>query len=163
MQKPNRSYRMTVDYREWSHGDAKCKCSSRWVSVLEQGKNTLGTWYEAPVLGRAFLWFQVAKLIGFTWWEHQYTCTWGFMSGLYKLSCSLLYYSPQELFFFILFFYLWWILSYTEMKQPWVYMCSPSRSPLPPPSPPIPSRFSQCIRSERLSHASNLGWWSVSP
>ena len=22
------------------------------------------------------------------------------------------------------------------MKQPWVYMCSPSRSPLPPPSPP---------------------------
>ena len=46
------------------------------------------------------------------------------------------------------------------MKQPWVYMCSPSQSPLPPPSPPAPSRFSQCTRSERLSHASNLGWWS---
>ena len=61
------------------------------------------------------------------------------------------------------FFYLWWILSYIEMKQPWVHMCSPSQSPLPPPSPPIPSRFSQCTRSERLSHASNLGWWSVSP
>ena len=45
----------------------------------------------------------------------------------------------------------------------WVYMCSPSRSPLPPPSPPDPSRSSQCTRSERLSHASNLGWWSVSP
>ena len=28
------------------------------------------------------------------------------------------------------------------MKQPWVYMCSPSRSPLPPPSPPAPSRSS---------------------
>ena len=26
------------------------------------------------------------------------------------------------------------------MKQPWVYMCSPSRSPLPPPCPPDPSR-----------------------
>ena len=39
------------------------------------------------------------------------------------------------------------------MKQPWVYMCSPSRSPLPPPSPPAPSRSSQCTRSERLSHA----------
>ena len=61
------------------------------------------------------------------------------------------------------FFYLWWILSYIEMKQPWVYTCSPSRSPLPPPSPPNPSRSSQCTRSERLSHASNLGWWSVSP
>ena len=43
------------------------------------------------------------------------------------------------------------------MKQPRVYMCSPSQSPLPPPSPPDPSRFSQCTRSERLSHASNLG------
>ena len=40
------------------------------------------------------------------------------------------------------------------MKQPWVYMCSTSRSPLPPPSPPAPSRSSQCTRSERLSHAS---------
>ena len=43
------------------------------------------------------------------------------------------------------------------MKQPWVYMCSPSWSPVPPPSPPDPSRSSQCTRSERLSHASNLG------
>ena len=43
------------------------------------------------------------------------------------------------------------------------YMCSPFRSPLPPPSPPAPSRSSQCTRSEHLSHASNLGWWSVSP
>ena len=48
-------------------------------------------------------------------------------------------------------------LSYIEMKQPWVYMCSPSWSPLPPPSPPAPSRSSQCTRSERLSHASNVG------
>ena len=61
------------------------------------------------------------------------------------------------------FFNLWSILSYIEMKQPWVYMCSPSRSPLPPPSPPVPSRFSQCTRSEHLSHASSLGWCSVSP
>ena len=61
-------------------------------------------------------------------------------------------------FFFFFFFYLWWILTYIEMKQPRVYMCSPSQSPLPPPSPPIPSRFSQCTRSAHLSHASNLGW-----
>ena len=61
-------------------------------------------------------------------------------------------------FFFFFFFYLWWILSYIEMTQLWVYMCSPSRSPLPPPSPPDPSRSSQCTRFERLSHASNLGW-----
>ena len=35
-------------------------------------------------------------------------------------------------------------------------MCSPSQSPLPPPSPPSPSRFSHCTRSEHLSHASHL-------
>ena len=44
------------------------------------------------------------------------------------------------------------------------FTCVPHPDPpLPPPSPPAPSRFSQCTRSERLSHASNLGWWSVSP
>ena len=31
------------------------------------------------------------------------------------------------------------------MKQPWVYMCSPSRSPLPPPSPPDPSRSGRAL------------------
>ena len=48
------------------------------------------------------------------------------------------------------------------MNQPWIYMYySPSRSPLPPPSPPDPTGSSQCTSPEHLSHASNLGWWSV--
>ena len=42
------------------------------------------------------------------------------------------------------------------MKQPWVYMCSPSRSPLPPPSPPTPSRSSQCTRVQCFSLAEPL-------
>ena len=42
------------------------------------------------------------------------------------------------------------------MNQPWIYMYSPSRSPLPPASPPNPSGSSQCTRPEHLSHASNL-------
>ena len=29
-------------------------------------------------------------------------------------------------------------LPYIEMNQPWIYMYSPYRSPLPPPSPPDP-------------------------
>ena len=81
---------------------------------------------------------------------------------IFRYSCAHTF-----LFLFLLsigFFFLFVvILSYIEMKQPWVYMCSPSQSPLPPPSPPAPSRSSQCTRSERLSHASNLDWWSVSP
>ena len=35
-------------------------------------------------------------------------------------------------------------LPYTDMNQPWIYMCSPSRSPLLPPSPSHPSGSSQC-------------------
>ena len=49
-----------------------------------------------------------------------------------------------------------------DMNQPWIYLCSPSRSPLPPPCLPSPSGSSQCTSPEHLSHASNLGWWSVS-
>ena len=37
------------------------------------------------------------------------------------------------------------------MSQPWIYMCSPSRSPLPPPSPSHPSGSSQCTSPEHLS------------
>ena len=44
----------------------------------------------------------------------------------------------------------------------WIYMYSPSRSPLPPPSPLDPSGSSQCTRPEHLPHASNLDWRSVS-
>ena len=43
------------------------------------------------------------------------------------------------------------------MNQPWIYMCSPFRSPLLPPSPSQPSGSSQCTSPEHLSHASNLG------
>ena len=33
---------------------------------------------------------------------------------------------------------------YTDMNQPQVYMCPPSRTPFPPPSPSHPSGLSQC-------------------
>ena len=75
-------------------------------------------------------------------------------------------------FFFHLFFiscrlitlqYCIGFLPHIDMNQPWIYMCSPSRSPLPPPSPSHPSGSSQCTSPEHLSHASNLGWLSVSP
>ena len=56
-----------------------------------------------------------------------------------------------------------WFLSYIDMNQPWIYMHSSSRSPLPPPSPPNPSGSSQCNKPDHLSHASSLGWCSVSP
>ena len=36
------------------------------------------------------------------------------------------------------------VLPYIDMNQPWVYMCSPSWTPLSPPSPSHPSGSSQC-------------------
>ena len=75
-------------------------------------------------------------------------------------------------YFFLIYFYqlepnyftiLQWFLPYTDMNQPWIYMCSPSQYPLPPPSLSHSSRSSQCTSPEHLSHASNLGWRSVSP
>ena len=39
--------------------------------------------------------------------------------------------------------------SYIHMNQPWVYMCSPPWTPLPPPSPSHPSGLSQCTGPER--------------
>ena len=43
---------------------------------------------------------------------------------------------------------LWWFLPYIDMNQPWVYMCSPSWTPLLPPSTSHPSGSSQCTRPE---------------
>ena len=50
------------------------------------------------------------------------------------------------------------VLPYTDMNLPWVYMCSPSWTPPPSPSPSHPSGSSQCT----LYHASNLDWWFIS-
>ena len=43
---------------------------------------------------------------------------------------------------------LWWFLPYIDMHQPWVYMCSSSWSPLPPPSSSHPSGSSQWTSPE---------------
>ena len=53
---------------------------------------------------------------------------------------SIQFYQLEANYFTIL----QWFLPYTDMNQPWIYMYSPSRSPLPPPSPPDPFGSSQC-------------------
>ena len=40
------------------------------------------------------------------------------------------------------------VLPNTDLNPPWVYMCSPSWTPLPRPSPSHPSGSSQCTSSE---------------
>ena len=58
------------------------------------------------------------------------------------------------IFFFLIYFnwrlitILQWFLPYIDMNQPWVYMCSPSWTPLPPSSPSYPCGSSQCTNPE---------------
>ena len=67
------------------------------------------------------------------------------------------------LFFFIYFYQLeanyftilQWVLSYIDMNQPWIYMYSPSQSPLPSPSLPDPSGSSQGTRPELSATSSS--------
>ena len=55
-------------------------------------------------------------------------------------------------FFAVLFIYLFYnivfLLPYIDMNLPWVYMTSPSWTPLPPCSPSHPSGLSQCTSPE---------------
>ena len=71
---------------------------------------------------------------------------------------SIYFYQLEANYFTIL----QWFLPYIDMNQPSIYMCSPSRTPLPPLSPSHPSGSSQCTSPEPLSHASHLDWRSVS-
>ena len=70
-----------------------------------------------------------------------------YWSGLPFLSPDGAWFSLIAGRFFFLFFLLYnivLILLYIYMHPPWVYMCSPSWTPLPPPSPYHPSGSSQC-------------------
>ena len=51
-------------------------------------------------------------------------------------------------FLFIVFYNILFVLSHSDMNPPWVYMCSPSWTPLPPSSPSYPSGSSQCTSPE---------------
>ena len=57
---------------------------------------------------------------------------------------------------------LWWFLPYIHMNQPWMNMCSPSWTLLPPPSSSHPSGSSQCTSPGHPVSCINLDWWSIS-
>ena len=60
---------------------------------------------------------------------------------LTMLSCS---FSNQDLFFFFKLYNIVLVLPNIKMNPPQVYLCSPSWTLLPPPSPYLPSGSSQC-------------------
>ena len=64
--------------------------------------------------------------------------------------------------FIILLYNIVLVLPYIDMNPPWVYVCSPSWTPLPPSFPTHPSGSSQCTSPEHPSLTLKLDWWFVS-
>ena len=54
------------------------------------------------------------------------------------------FYTLNFYFYFILLYNTVLVLPYIDMNAPWVYMCSQTWTPLPPPSPQHPSGSSPC-------------------
>ena len=69
------------------------------------------------------------------------------MGITYSRSLSF-YFPPLFIYVFILLYTIVLVLPYIDLNLPWVYMCSPSWTPLPPPSPSHPSGSSQCTSPE---------------
>ena len=66
-----------------------------------------------------------------------------FVVSNYPLKKNYLFYLEANYFTV-----LWWFLPYIHMNQPCMYMCPPSWTPRPLPSPCHPSRSSQCTSPE---------------
>ena len=77
------------------------------------------------------------------------------------------FYEDLNIFFFfiysfILLYNIILVLPYIDLNPPWVYMCSPSWTPLHLPPHPIPLGHPSAPAPSTLSHASNLDWRFVS-
>ena len=99
------------------------------------------------------------------WWN--WFVRWLFSPYWQHLSSGLsIKFCTSFFFFFLILFYLALqyciVLPYIKMNLPQVYMCSPSWTLLPPPSPYHPSRSSQCTSPSIQYRASNLDWRLVS-
>ena len=71
-------------------------------------------------------------------------CVWHLLAWYNVFEIHLFFFLIIYLFNFFLLYNIVLVLPYINMHPPWVYMCSPSWTPLPPPSPYHPSGSSQC-------------------
>ena len=71
-------------------------------------------------------------------------------SQLDKRALRIFFFQKCVYFFylFILLYNIVLVLPYIDLNPPWVYMCFPSWTPLPPSSPSYPSGSSQCTSPE---------------
>ena len=70
-------------------------------------------------------------------------CNFWYTESFYLFISSVLF-----IYLFTLLYNIVLVLPYIDMHPPWMYACSPSWTPLPPPSPSHPSGSSQCTSPE---------------
>ena len=70
---------------------------------------------------------------------------------------SFYFLKKSQFYLFILLYSIVLVLPYINLNPPWVYMCSPSWTPLLPPSPFYPSGSSQCTSPEHPVSCIELG------
>ena len=105
--------------------------------------------YLLSVIALLFFFFSLVQWVG----DLQPLLDWGAESTLSPAFIPFFFF-PFIFYFFILvlFIYLLYnivlILPYIDMNPSWVYLCSPSWTLLPPPSPSQPSGSSRCSSSE---------------
>ena len=85
--------------------------------------------------------------------------TWGYSSGASGKKCAS---QCRRFFFFFKFYNIVLVLPNIEMNPPQVYLCSPSRTLLPPPSPPLPLGRPSAPAPSIQYCASNLDWRLIS-
>ena len=90
-------------------------------------------------------------------WKHEayLTCMKWIVTSFFNINLFILIGDP-------LLYNIVLILPYVNINLPRVYTCSPSWTPLPPPSPYHPSGSSQCTSPKHPVPASNLDWQFVS-
>ena len=145
---------------------------SHTISEMDQHEPAIGTFlFLLPLL---FLYnsfppmFSFSKTSNFLCQELD-TKWWGmYWPSIYIMVGQLVFF----LIFFSFIFISWRLITLQYCSGfchtlTWIshgFTCIPHPDPpLSPPSWPDPFGSFQCTRSEHLSHASNLGWWSVSP
>jgi len=110
------------------------------IAFLPRNKHLLIPWLQSP--SAVILEPKKIKSV-FSVFPHLFAMKWWD-----RMSSSFFFLNLSFIYLFILLYNIVLVLPYTDMNPPWVYMCSPSLTPLPPPSPSHPSGSSQCTSPE---------------
>ena len=128
------------------------------IDFLSRSKHLLILWLQAPsaVILEPKKIKSVTVSIVFPSICHEVMGPDAMILVFWMLSFKPTFFSFSSLF--ILLFKIVFVLPYIDMNPPWVYMCSPFRTPLPPPSPSHPSGSSQCTSPQHPEYVYYHMW-----